>query len=53
MDEARAEGTTVGHDAIAARAYELYVAQGCCDGLELEHWLEAESQLRAVPPHRS
>jgi len=31
---------------IAMRAYELYVARGCCDGRDLEDWFIAEQQLR-------
>ncbi len=33
------------HEAIAARAYELYVKSGYQPGRELEFWLEAERQL--------
>jgi hypothetical protein len=33
------------HD-IAQRAYELYVEQGSRPGHDIEHWLEAEKQLR-------
>ena len=32
-------------DAVAARAYELFVARGCVDGHALEDWIEAEKQL--------
>ena len=31
---------------IAQRAYELYVKQGSRAGHDIEHWLEAEKQLR-------
>lgn len=37
------------HDRIAARAYELWEAQGWPHGADREHWLEAERQLRAQP----
>jgi hypothetical protein len=33
-------------DAIAQRAYELYLARGRTDGHDLEDWLEAEHELR-------
>lgn len=32
---------------IAQRAYQLYVAQGRRDGHALEHWLQAEREIRA------
>jgi len=35
------------HDLIAMRAYELYLGDGAPEGRELEHWLRAESELRA------
>ncbi|MEW6744720.1 MAG: DUF2934 domain-containing protein [Planctomycetota bacterium] len=31
---------------VAQRAYELYVQRGCCDGHDLDDWLEAERQVR-------
>jgi len=34
------------HEAIAARAHELYVQSGFQGGRELEFWLEAERQLK-------
>jgi hypothetical protein len=37
------------HADIAYRAYELYLASGAPHGRDLEHWLQAESELR----HRS
>lgn len=39
------QGRAVDHDAIAHRAYELYLARGCDDGCDVEDWLEAEAQL--------
>jgi hypothetical protein len=33
-------------DAIAQRAYELYVARGGEDGHQLEDWLQAERELQ-------
>lgn len=32
-------------DAIACRAYELYLARGCEDRCDVEDWLTAEAQL--------
>ncbi len=34
------------HDEIAARAYFIYLNAGCPPGMELQHWLEAEAQMR-------
>ena len=45
---APAEPLTVTADAIARRAFELYVASGGADGHDLEHWLQAERDLRAT-----
>jgi hypothetical protein len=35
------------HEEIAARAYDLWIAQGCPHGRDHENWIEAERQLRA------
>ena len=35
-------------EAIARRAYELFLARGAGHGLDLEDWLEAERQLTAT-----
>ena len=35
------------HDEISQRAYEIFVERGCPEGRDMEHWLEAEAQLRA------
>ena len=35
------------HADIANRAYELFLASGAAHGRDLEHWLKAESELRA------
>jgi hypothetical protein len=37
-------------DAIAARAYELYLARGGADGRDLDDWLQAEQELRGQGP---
>ena len=34
---------------IRLRAYELYEARGCCDGHDLEDWLEAEAEITGRP----
>ncbi len=39
-------------EAIAQRAYELYAASGFQHGRDVEHWLEAERQLRKDPKYR-
>ncbi|HVW22158.1 MAG TPA: DUF2934 domain-containing protein [Opitutaceae bacterium] len=31
-------------------AYHLYAQEGCVDGHDLDHWLEAEACLRASVP---
>lgn len=31
---------------IARKAYEIWCARGCEQGHDVEHWLEAEKQLR-------
>jgi hypothetical protein len=35
----------IGHDRIAERAYELYLARGASDGQDWDDWLEAEREL--------
>ncbi|QYM77938.1 DUF2934 domain-containing protein [Horticoccus luteus] len=34
------------HDEVAARAHSIWVEQGCPHGRHVEHWTEAERQLR-------
>ena len=34
------------HSDIAHRAYELFLISGAMHGRDLEHWLQAESELR-------
>ena len=44
--------TTTGdadRDRIAARAYELYLARGGGDGMDMEDWLLAEREVREQP----
>jgi hypothetical protein len=40
--------STPTHEQIARRAYEIFVERGQPEGRDLDHWLEAESQLRAA-----
>ena len=35
------------HQRTAEKAYELYECRGCCHGLDLEDWLEAERLVLA------
>ena len=39
--------STASPDAIAARAYELYLARGGQSGFELDDWLQAEREISA------
>lgn len=39
------ELVTPGHAEIALRAFELFLADGARHGRDLEHWLQAESEL--------
>jgi len=32
-------------DAIASKAYFIYLDRGCPQGQDVQHWLEAESQV--------
>jgi len=41
------------NDAVARRAYSLYLASGGADGRDVEHWLQAEAEvLKRVPEIR-
>ena len=47
------ETATLESDAIAKRAYELYLQRGSVPGYELDDWLQAEAELSsaaATPP---
>src|SRR5690349_734811 len=35
------------HDEIAAHAYQIYLREGCVEGRDMEHWLQAEAELRS------
>jgi hypothetical protein len=45
-DTELSQSLAVTRDAIAQRAYELYVARGGEDGHHLEDWLQAERELQ-------
>jgi hypothetical protein len=34
------------HDEIAAQAYQIYLREGCVEGRDMDHWLQAEAELR-------
>lgn len=38
--------SSLSHSEIANRAYELFLAAGAPHGRDLEHWLQAERELR-------
>jgi len=38
--------STLTHADIAHRAYELFLANGAAHGRDVEHWLQAENELR-------
>jgi hypothetical protein len=40
--------STPSQEQIARRAYEIFIERGQPEGRDLEHWLEAERQLRAA-----
>ena len=33
------------HDKVARKAYEIYLKEGCPQGRDVQHWLDAETQL--------
>ena len=33
------------HDEVARKAYEIYMKEGCPQGRDVQHWLDAESQI--------
>jgi hypothetical protein len=43
--------TQTNADAVAAKAYELFLARGCTDGHALDDWIEAEKQLQQASEH--
>ncbi len=43
---------TVSHEAIAERAREIWLAQGCPENCDEAIWLEAEAELLAIQQKR-
>jgi hypothetical protein len=37
---------TMTHNDVERRAHELYCERGCEDGHDMDHWLQAESEVR-------
>jgi hypothetical protein len=48
--EAGSQPATPSHEAIARRAYELFLQRGRTDGHALQDWLQAEHELRTTRP---
>lgn len=44
--------STPDRDRVAQRAYELYLARGGVDGLDMDDWLAAERELASTSPSR-
>ena len=44
--DANPTDATTTEDQIRMRAYEIYLEAGAPDGMDVEHWLQAESELR-------
>ena len=42
--------TTPDYNKIAIRAYEIWEASGCPANADLQHWLQAETELARQPP---
>src|SRR3569832_200347 len=38
--------STPTHDEISAHAYQIYLREGCVEGRDMDHWLQAEAELR-------
>lgn len=39
-------------DEVAGKAYEIYRKEGCPQGRDVEHWLDAENQIGAIHASR-
>jgi hypothetical protein len=48
MSKHMSDSNLPSHEQITRRAYEIFIERGRPEGRDLEHWLEAEKQLRAV-----
>jgi hypothetical protein len=44
---------TIPHGEIARRAYELFLSRGAVHGHDVEHWLEAENDLKRMRNNES
>jgi hypothetical protein len=51
-DGAQTSDVSLSSDEIAARAYEIYEREGRSDGRDMDHWLKAETELRAERQQR-
>lgn len=40
------DAVTPTHEAVASKAFSLYVENGCQDGHDAEHWAQAEAELK-------
>jgi|SRR6185503_13425308 len=47
MAKHMSDSNTPTQEQITRRAYEIFIERGRPEGRDLEHWLEAEKQLRA------
>ncbi len=47
-EEIKVVASTPSTEAIAKRAYELYLQRGSIPGYELEDWLQAEAEVAAA-----
>ncbi len=50
MNDRSDDKTQPTHEEIALRAYELYCEHGCEEGHDVEHWLQAETELTQESP---
>jgi hypothetical protein len=48
MAKHMSDSNTPTHEQITRRAYEIFIERGQPENRDLEHWLEAEKQLRAT-----
>ena len=39
--------TKPSHDEVARKAYDIYLKEGCPQNRDMQHWLEAETQMSA------
>ena len=52
-DRAGAGNALFSSDEIAERAYQIFEREGRMDGRDMEHWLQAEGELRAERENRT